>query len=564
MSNAKFFLLLGLFLLINLQSGFAAENLIAGYTAEQALEFGEQMYREGLLPSGEPMHAYVHEDILVEGTMFSCESCHLRSGLGSAEGTIITLPTNGAKLFNPLHRGTEIETKPARAQLAAPFQSKDIRPGYTEEKLREAIWAGVDPGGRELNWTMPRYELSPDDMDILVHYLKNLSVEYSPGVDDQTLTFATVITDDVSQADRQAYLGALQAYINDRNSQNRHETRRRQHGPFYKQDLYTAYRRLELRIWDLNGSPSTWKGQLEAYYREKPVFALIGGVSNQSWEPIHRFSEQQRLPCLLPQTPFPVIEENSWYTLYFSKGYYQEGEAAARFLRPERKSAPPAIIQVVRNRPESLALERGFAESWQRYGYPKPPTITIERTEPPSKTDWLKLAEQYPEATMLVWLSPEDFSHINRLGQEGTLPSRLIFSSTLLRQEFNKIPENLRAKSLVALPYRLPEDMQPRMRFVTKWLQVRKVPTTNLSIQSNVYFLNWMMTGVLRMMGNDFYRDYFLDIIDMMNDENYAIVNYPRLSFGAGQRYASKGCFLVEVGAGKQPELIQRSPWVIH
>ncbi len=165
---------------------------------------------------------------------------------------------------------------------------------------------------------------------------------------------------------------------------------------------------------------------------------------------------------------------------------------------------------------------------------------------------------------MLVWLAPEDFDQLDQLGKEAPLPSRLIFSSTLLRQEFNEIPENLRVKSLVAYPYRLPEDMQPRMRFVTKWLQVRKVPTTNLSIQSNVYFLNWMMTGALRMMGNDFYRDYFFDIIDMMNDENYAIVNYPRLSFGAGQRYASKGCYLVEVGAGKQPELIQRSPWVIH
>ena len=441
MINTKRFLLLGLFLLFSLQSGFAAENLIAGYTAEQALQFGEQMYRQGLLPSGEPMSAYVHEDILVEGTMFSCESCHLRSGLGSAEGTIITLPTNGAKLFNPLHRGTEIETKPARAQLAKPFQSKDVRPGYTEEKLREAIWAGVDPGGRELNWTMPRYDLTPDDMEILIYYLKNLSVEYSPGVDDQTLTFATVVTDDVSQADRQAFLGALQAYINDRNSQNRHETRRSQHGPFYKQDLYTAYRRLELRIWDLSGPPSTWKDQLEAYYREKPVFALIGGVSNQSWEPIHRFSEQKRLPCLLPQTPFPVIEKNSWYTLYFSKGYYQEGEATAQFLRPEHKTAPPTVIQVVRNRPESLALKRGFTEAWQRYGYPTPPTITIDSAVPLSDSDWLKLTEQYPKATILVWLAPEDFVHIGQLGQEATLPSGLIFSSTLMREEFNKIPE---------------------------------------------------------------------------------------------------------------------------
>ena len=180
-----------------------------------------------------------------------------------------------------------------------------------------------------------------------------------------------------------------------------------------------------------------------------------------------------------------------------------------------------------------------------------------------SHTDWLELAKLHPEST-LVWLPADDIAGMEQLDQGATTPSKLIFSSTLLQEEFDKIPENLRAKSLVAYPFRLPEDMQPRVRFVTKWLEVRKEPATSMTIQSNAYFLNWMMTGVLRMMGDDFYRDYFLDVIDMMNDETYAIVNYPRLSFGPAQRYASKGCFLVSVDAGENPEVQAQSPWVIH
>ncbi len=39
---------------------------------------------------------------------------------------------------------------------------------------------------------------------------------------------------------------------------------------------------------------------------------------------------------------------------------------------------------------------------------------------------------------------------------------------------------------------------------------------------------------------------------------------YERLSFGPGQRYASKGCFVVQLGKGPRPALVKKSAWVIH
>jgi hypothetical protein len=63
-------------------------------------------------------------------------------------------------------------------------------------------------------------------------------------------------------------------------------------------------------------------------------------------------------------------------------------------------------------------------------------------------------------------------------------------------------------------------------------------------------------------MKEQFYRDYFLDIIAMSQDLDVPL--YERLSFGPGQRYASKGCYIVQLGPGKKPELIKRSEWVIH
>ena len=50
----------------------------------------------------------------------------------------------------------------------------------------------------------------------------------------------------------------------------------------------------------------------------------------------------------------------------------------------------------------------------------------------------------------------------------------------------------------------------------------------------------------------------------MMNDEYFAIINYPRASFGQGQRYAVKGCYIVQLEEGEKPGLIKRSDWVVH
>ena len=86
--------------LLLLTGAFGAEVKPA-LSPEEKLRLGEMMYRQGVLPSGEPMKAFVSGDVPVEGTSFTCVSCHLRSGLGSIEGAVVTTPTNGRLLYQP-------------------------------------------------------------------------------------------------------------------------------------------------------------------------------------------------------------------------------------------------------------------------------------------------------------------------------------------------------------------------------------------------------------------------------------------------------------------------------
>ena len=45
----------------------ADQSAVSGFTHTEAMRLGERMYREGILPNGEPMQAVVVGDIAMDG-----------------------------------------------------------------------------------------------------------------------------------------------------------------------------------------------------------------------------------------------------------------------------------------------------------------------------------------------------------------------------------------------------------------------------------------------------------------------------------------------------------------
>jgi len=537
---------------------------VAGLSHAEALRLGERMYRQGLLPSGEPMLAIAQRDIEVEGTMFSCESCHLRSGLGAIEGKIVTLPTNATELFKPFTSAAE-ETIPPWEKMPRSMQWHIRRPAYTDETLALALSAGIDPAGREFNWTMPRYQLEDRDMQVLVYYLRHLSAAPSPGVTETTIHFATVIAGDVPQRDRDAMLSVLQAHVQARSTQTRLERERARVGPFFERKMVFAYRQVELSVWELKGPPATWRRQLEEYYRQTPVFALLGGIANGEWAPIHAFCEESRIPCIFPLTDYPQLADAGWYTLYFSRGLAQEGDAAARFLFG-RNDVPvnAPVVQVYRDDRDGHLIATAFRDARHRMGQNPPVDVVLSADTAPGADFWRELADKHQGVVFLLWLSPRDLAGLEALATHPGRPAKLFVAAGLLGESLGVVPEKLRDLTCLTYPYRLPGERPRYLEVVKNWLKVKGIPATNLEIQTNAYFIGRFLTNALMMMESDYYRDFFLDGIDMMNDEVYSIAYYPRLSFGPGQRFASKGCYIVSLGKGENPSLEPLSDWVVH
>ena len=539
------------------------ESTIGGYSPEEALRLGERMYREGVLPSGEPMRAFVQRDIEVEGTMFSCESCHLRSGLGSNEGTIVTTPTSASYLFEPLV-GSDMKSV-SRERLPEEFRQQPFRPAYTDETLARAIRVGRDPNNRKLDYVMPRYVLSSDAMAVLIHFLRSLSATWSPGVDETALRFATVTTAEVPEAERQAMLATLQALVRDHNSQVRHEDERVRRGPWYKEEKWAPYRDWELTEWRLEGEPVSWPKQLASYYDQQPVFALLGGITTGGWEPIHRFSEERELPCFFPITDYPVVSDTDFYTFYLSKGFYQEGEGAARFLRRADPAVRDAnVVEVVRDDRHGSALSQGFADTRELIRMPAPGRVRLEPGQTTGADWWRELAERHPGSVWVLWLDAGDLEGIEVLAGLPDRPQMMILSSSRIQDPGAAVPPAVRGFTYLAHAGSIPGEKPRTSAAVKRWLEIRNLPQDQLDVRSNMYFLGWMVIPAVKMMRDDFYRDRLVDIMDMMRDQDYAVAAFPRLSFGPGQRYASKGCYLVQLDDSDPPKLVARSEWVIH
>jgi len=523
---------------------------------------GWKMYHEGINPDGEPMQATVQGDIPVDGSMFTCASCHLRSGLGSLEGSVITLPTNWGYLSRPLVGADMSDT--ARERLPDVHRQEEFRPAYDDQSLARALRLGKDPNGRVFDLVMPKYALDKAEMDTMIDYLKRLSADHSPGVTDTTLHFATVVAGDVDQDDQDAMLAVLEAHIRDHNSQVRHEDERKRRGPYYKQEKWDPYRRWQLDVWRLKGKPAGWPEQLADHYSKQPVFALIGGISDGEWRPIHDFCEQHEIPSLFPVTDLPVISDTDWYTVYFSKGAYQEGEAVARYLRraDETLRGSP-VVQIYRDTPTGQAFARGFRETRKVVRMPAPAEHVLSGRKALTSKLLTKIAAQHPGSSLVLWVGPDDLGALAAF--EGGAPPPVVFlSASLLGDAVTSVPEGARDFTLITHPTAFPADKARTRLAIERWLKIREIPLTNYELQADMYFVGWNLAGLVKMMRDEFYRDYFIDISDMMRDQDYAVGVYERLSFGPGQRYASKGCYLTALTAGPEPSLEKRSGWVVH
>jgi hypothetical protein len=520
----------------------------------QPQDIGKQIYLTGHTSSGEAIQAIVGGNAPVNGDQFSCVSCHRRSRLGSSEGGKQVPPLTATALFKPAQMSV------TRGVLPKAFKhSGNTRIPYTDESLAKAIREGIDPTGRKLDTLMPRYALDADTVAALTAYLKTERSANIPGVDDASLHFATVVTEGVDPAKSKAMLDILKGYFQDKNADTRHNTKR---AKFSAYKMYQVYRKWELHVWELKGDESTWPTQLEKHYKTQPVLAMVGGLSATGWQPVHQFCERFEVACLFPNTDVPVVSDADFYTIYLSKGMTLEAEVLAKHLKTtQTKAKSVPVIQVFRENGQGVVAAKALQGLLQKNGNLHLQDIVVPNSKELAAAFWDDLFKKQDSGILITWLNKDD---IESLGAILELPpgiTAVYGTANLMGDSLPKFQDATQTMLRLIYPWELPDAREARLMRVKSWLKAKQIPFVDERLQANTFFSAQILAEIIMHLLDNFSSAYIVERVEGMLETLSSNSIYPHLSLGAGQKFGSKGSYIVKISPDGQ--LTPVGEWIV-
>jgi hypothetical protein len=140
----------------------------------------------------------------------------------------------------------------------------------------------------------------------------------------------------------------------------------------------------------------------------------------------------------------------------------------------------------------------------------------------------------------------------------------IVLSASLQGRKLFSLPEAVRQHVYITYPYSLPLDTRLSKPSSPSAPGGGEIPSGVDDVKLKMQHLIATISNPLSRMRSFVYREYFLELIEKLPDQSLPQAAYPRLSFGPGQRYASKGCYIVQLSDGPDPKLLKKGDWVIH
>ena len=511
---------------------------------------GAAIYRLGVLPSGQPLVGKREEGEPARGAAAACVNCHRRSGLGTVEGQSLVPPIIGTYLFKSRQLIIEDPNTP-HIQGYLPNRS-----AYTDATLAAAIRSGITPNGRVLSYLMPRYALDAAAMHSLIGYLRTFGSQPTPGVSSDTLEFATVIAADADPVAKAAMLDVLKHFIEGQNRLIAGGT-----PPLHanRAIMYRVTRRWNLHIWELSGPAASWPAQLQAKYAAQPVYALLSGLGGRDWTPVHRFCESNGIPCLLPNVDLPVVAEADFYPIYFSRGVLLEADLFAVRLRELARAGGVRRVVQVFARDDIGADAAAALQASLAAGGTAGELDGLAPGELRARLPSI-LADLKPDDALVLWLKSED---VAALPAQPPASAHVFLSGLMGGMENAPLPAAWREASRLSYLFDLPDARHARMVPAYSWLKINGVPLVAERVQIHTYLACVIAAETLGHMLDSFVRDFLNERLEMMVSRRLTNAYYPHLGLAPGQRFASKGGYLVRFADADGARIQADGEWVV-
>ena len=495
----------------------SAQNLLTPQESR-----GKEIYLLGTSKSGKEIFAYIGESSLeVPGSTMPCANCHGLTGQGKREGGI-----------DPSNITWEALSKP----YGVTHSNGRKHPAYTARGLEFAVTKGLDPAGNKLLNAMPRYQMSKEDLDDLVVYLKRLGTETDPGISDDKISIGTALPVSGPLAEMgQAVKETITAYLAEVNGQ----------GGIYN-------RHLELKWIETADTPAATRANIERLLKDEKVFAMTGAFVAGVEKEVVPMLAQWEVPLvgpltLDPQTSGPLNRQ----VFYLLSGNSAQARALLKFVAGKGGSRKLAVVYY-RTELNTAVLDALKSENTNASVF-EYPAASFDAAE------YVRRMRQDPPAMVFFMGSVENLLAFMREAEKVNWFPEVLLQGGGVNAKVFDAPAGFEGKIFFTTPTSPVDQTAEGLKEFRAFAEKYKLPQKHLAAQLTTYSSAKVLVEALKRAGKDLSREKLIQTLEGFYQYQTGLT--PGITYGPNRRVGALGAYVVMVDL-KEKKFAPTSGWI--
>ena len=488
--------------------------LMAGaeMTAEQS--WGKQIYFGGTSPTGGEITAIVGaEAVSLPASAVPCSSCHGSDGLGRREGGVIPPDIRWSELTKVYGHVHETGRK---------------HEAFDENSLARVIRTGLDPASNRLDKSMPLYNMSVEDMDSLVAYIRFLENDLDPGLSRERIQVGTLLPLQGGQgALGQAMAQVMLAHFKEINERG---------GIFG--------RKLELLAIPYGVSAEATLDNLRSAFEKEGVFSLVGAYTVGMDEQILDLLREEKMPMVGPFTLNPGDAFLDADVFYIYPGFAEQAQALAAEAVDRMKGGRGTLVIVGAEDENVDSLVAAVNEK-----QPKNKTFNFEtqryqrgKLDAAALAQSLKQAES--DAVLFLGMQAELEALLAALDQIKHYPGVFALSSFVPKPLFDA-PQAFNERIYLAYPTLSRDVTKAGQAEYLRLADLHALPPGHLQGQIAALAAAKLLEEGLRGAGRTLNRERLVETIEKLYRYDTGLT--PPLTYGPNRRIGAMGAHIMKV-----------------
>ncbi len=484
---------------------------------------GKEIYLYGTGFNGVPIEALEGEgNVKVPAAVLRCANCHGPDGQGKPEGGLYPSNIRWSELSKPY----AIATRSGRE-----------RPPYSESLVIRAITMGIDSGGNRLNPAMPKYQLTRDQADDLVAYLKALDDILDPGITDQSIKIGVILPPEetfggMHRALRETLLAAFQK-VNDE-------------GGLYGRKILCVF----------STAPQFSRAEsFQKFIQQEQPFALVESFIAGNESEINNNLEKNSIPLIGAISLFPGIDApGNRYAFYLLSGVQGQSEALAKFLASNQGMKVARSVVVYDDQEGIQAAIDRITKQAETAGWERPQRVKVNEAE-----DW-SLILRDGKIDVVFWLASGQFLGAFFTGAVASQVFPLVLApSAFVGPEIFQAPKQFSGHLFLSFPVLPSDQTKEGEREYLELARAGKFSQGNLAERLASLSAAKLLIYGLEKAGRAVTREKIIEILEKLYQ--FETGQTPPLTFTPNRRVGVTGAHVIGIDLESQ-QLLLPSTWI--